>query len=63
MMIESEWEDLQQTNTYCEVFTFFVNYFQLGLDEVSFFFNEVKLKVIGQKKTSRKEIVASQGFQ
>ena len=32
MMIEEEWEDLQQTNSPCNIFTRFVNDFQLNLD-------------------------------
>ena len=54
-MIESEWEDLRQTNSPRDIFTRFSHYFQLNLDETSFFCNEVYLKVLGSKDKTRHE--------
>ena len=53
MMIEAEWGDLQHTNSPCDIFTHFSNYFQLDLGEIFFLFNEGWLKDIRSKEKPR----------
>ena len=50
MMIDAEWEYLQNTNSPCDIFTHFSHCFQSNLDETSFLCNESELKVIRVKK-------------
>ena len=56
MMIEAEWEDLWWKNS-PRIFYFFANDFKLNLDEISFLWNEGKLKVIGVKDNPYQEIL------
>ena len=50
MMIESEWEDLQQKNSPHDIFIYFAHSFQLNLDITSLLFNYGKLKVVRCKE-------------
>ena len=47
VMIEAEWEDMRQTNSYRDIFICYAHYFQFNLDETCFFCNEGELKIIG----------------
>ena len=46
---------MQRTNSPRDIFTRFSHYFQLNLDETSFFCNEGELKVLGRKDKPRHE--------
>ena len=46
-MIDSEWEDLHQTNSSCDIFICYAYYFQLNLDETCFLCNENELRIVG----------------
>ena len=55
MMVELEWEDMRQTNSYHDIFICYAHYFQLNLDETCFLFNEGELKIIGYKDKPRQD--------
>ena len=62
--IDTEWGDLQRTNSPRDIYTGFAHYFQLNLDETSFSCNEGELKVLGSKDKPRHEKIAvTQNFQ
>ena len=64
MLIDAEWEDLQRTNSPCDIFTRFAHYFQLNLDETYLLCNEGDIKVIGRRdKHSHEKIAVTQFFQ
>ena len=44
--IEAEWEDLQRTNSICDIFIHYAHYFQLNLDGTCFICNGGKLIII-----------------
>ena len=49
MMIEADLEDLQQTNSPFDIFTRFVNYFQMNFYETSLLFNAGELMILGSR--------------
>ena len=53
MMIEAEWENMQQTNSSRDIFICYAHYFQLNLDETCFLCNEGELKIIGDNDKPR----------
>ena len=55
MMIEAEWEDMQQKNSPRDIFTRFAHYLQFNLDDTCFLCDEVELKVLGRKNKPRHE--------